>query len=88
MNAARYPEVPAWRGFGWMEAGGQWRVLGMDFNGRVRVEWFEKKGRPREWVSINDPRLAALKRHAAKWPPTPRPEPVVDEERQRPLFAR
>jgi hypothetical protein len=52
------------------------------------VEWFEKKGRPREWVSINDPRLAALKRHAAKWPPTPRPEPVVEEERQRSLFAR
>lgn len=70
MNAARYPEVPSWRGFGWMV--GPWRVLGMDFDGRVRVEWFEQKGRPREWVSLDHPELVQLKRSVAKWPPAPR----------------
>lgn len=52
---------------------GPWRVLGMDLDGRVRVEWFEQKGRPREWVSLDHPELVQLKRSVAKWPPAPRP---------------
>lgn len=55
MNAARYPEITDWRGFGsvFVHANQRIRVLGFGPPG-VRIEWIDRKGRPRAWASLEE----------------------------------
>ena len=95
MTPKHYPEVTSFRGFAWVlgwvagQPCDQVRVLGTKGD-EVRVEWIDRKGRPRDWLPLAEPRFSGLRAWIAKAPPWPNPGGVAEVptgDRQGTLFG-